>query len=80
MVSPENQSDTGRIEYTTKKCPDCYAHLPLNAKECHACNAKIGDVDKLGFALKPPDWLGYLVAAVSILIFVVFTWWAFFLE
>ena len=81
MVSPERRSRSkGKVEYATKKCPDCYAHLPLNAKECHACKAKIGDVDKLGFALKPPDWLGYLVAAVSILIFVVFMWWAFFLE
>jgi hypothetical protein len=81
MISPESQSASkGKIKYSTKKCPACYVHLPLNAKECHACKAKVGDVDKLGFAEKPIDWLGYLVAGVSILVFAVFMWWAFFRE
>ena len=81
MVSSESQSASkGKIKYSTKKCPDCYVHLPLNAKECHACKAKVGNVDKLGFAEKPVDWRGYLVAGVSILVFAVFMWWAFFRE
>jgi hypothetical protein len=80
MVSPKNQSDTGKIDYTTKKCPDCYVHLPLHVKQCHACHAKVGNVDKLGFAEKPVDWLGYLVAGVAILAFAVFIWWGFFRE
>jgi ribosomal protein L40E len=81
MVSPEGQSHSKRkFEHATKKCPECYVHLPLNARECHACKAKVGDVDKLGFAEKPVDWLGYLVAGVSILAFSVFMWWAFFRE
>ena len=80
-MSPERRSRSkGKFDYATKKCPECYVHLPLNAKECHACKAKIGDVDKLGFALKPPDWMGYLAAAVSAIIFILFMWWAFFLE
>ena len=80
-MSSKNQSDVRKkIEYATKKCPDCYVHLPLRAKECHACKAKVGDVDKLGFAEKPADWLGYLVAGVSILVFAVFMWWGFFRE
>ena len=80
-MSPESKSRSKtKVEYATKKCPDCYAHLPLGAKECHACKAKVGDVDKLGFAEKPADWLGYLVAGVSIIVFVIFMWWAFFLE
>jgi len=81
MVSRESKSDSKKkIEYATKKCPDCYVHLPLNAKECLACKAKIGDVDKLGFAQKPADWKGYLAATISIVVFVVFMWWAFFWE
>lgn len=80
-MSPAGKSSSKRkIEYATKKCPDCYVHLPLNAKECYACNAKVGDVDKLGFAEKPADWVGYLAAGISILIFAVFIWWAFFRE
>ncbi|MBW2443071.1 MAG: hypothetical protein JRH12_21535 [Deltaproteobacteria bacterium] len=80
-MSPETKSaGKGKVSYATKKCPDCYAHLPLNAKECHACKAKVGDVDRLGFAEKPVDWLGYLLAGISIVVFAVFMWWAFFVE
>ena len=64
--------------YTTKKCPFCYVHLPLDAQACAACKSKVGDVDKLGFANKPTDWRGYLVAAVFTVGFAIFTWWAFF--
>jgi hypothetical protein len=37
-------------------------------------------VDKLGFAEKPVDWVGYLIALIAIVVFVVFAWWGFFLE
>jgi hypothetical protein len=53
-------------------------HLPLDAQSCAACKNKVGDVDRLGFAVKPFDWWGYLVAAFFVVGFVVFTWWAFF--
>ena len=80
-MSPETKSaGKGKVSYATKKCPECYAHLPLSAKECHACKAKVGDVDKLGFAEKPVDWVGYLLAGISIVVFAVFMWWAFFVE
>jgi predicted amidophosphoribosyltransferase len=80
-VSPKRKSPKQKkIEYTTKKCPDCYAHLPLNVKVCHACQAKVGDVDKLGFAEKPVDWKGYVAAAIAIIVFTAFMWWGFFRE
>jgi len=80
-VSPKSRSESQKkLEYTTKKCPSCYAHLPLNVKECHACKAKVGEVDKLGFAEKPVDWAGYLMAAITITAFAVFMWWGFFNE
>ncbi|MDX2499075.1 MAG: hypothetical protein QNL14_01020 [Deltaproteobacteria bacterium] len=80
-MSPKKRSQSQKkIEYTTKKCPDCYAHLPLSAKACHACQAKVGDVDKLGFAEKPVDWKGYAAAAIAIIVFAVFMWWGFIQE
>ena len=81
-MSPEDRSSHKNIKnnYTTKKCPFCYVHLPLDAPSCSACNNKVGDVDRLGFAVKPFDWWGYLVAAIFVAGFVVFTWWAFFRE
>jgi len=81
-VDPKEQSfakpDTPR--HIIKKCPSCYEYLPLRAKVCPACQNKVGDVDKLGFAGKPFDWMGYLFAVISIAVFVAFIWWAFFLE
>jgi ribosomal protein L40E len=81
-VSPEDQSFYMKKSnyYTSKKCPSCYVHLPLDARSCTACKSKVGDVDKLGFAEKPIDWQGYLIAAVLMAGFAFFTWWAFFRE
>jgi hypothetical protein len=81
-VSPEDQSFYKKNSnyYTTKKCPFCYVHLPLDARSCTACKSKVGNVDKLGFAEKPIDWQGYLIAAVLMAGFAFFTWWAFFRE
>jgi hypothetical protein len=81
-VEPEDQSlsKKNRNYYTTKKCPFCYVHLPLDSQACTACKSKVGDVDKLGFAEKPIDRWGYLIAAVFMAGFAFFTWWAFFRE
>lgn len=82
MVDPEEKgrSQTSASDHLTKKCPQCYTYLALHARVCTACRAKVGEVDKLGFAEKPIDWLGYLLAAVTIAGFVIFMWWAFFRE
>ena len=82
MVDPgePGYSKLDADDYMTKKCPQCYAHLQLQAKVCTSCRAKVGNVDKLGFARKPFDWLGYLTAGISIVGFSIFIWWAFFRE
>jgi len=79
-VDPEDQSLNKKknIYYTTKKCPFCYEHLPLDAQSCTACKNKVGNVDKLGFAQKPIDWWGYIVDAAFGSGFTLFMWWAFF--
>jgi hypothetical protein len=81
-LDPEDQYHSSKTtkEYTTKKCPHCYTYLKLDASRCTACRTKVGDVDKLGFAAKPTDWRAYLIAAVSIAVFVFFVWWGFFRE
>jgi hypothetical protein len=82
MVNPDDQSSSKKDSrrYLTKKCPHCYEYLALRAKVCTACKKKVGDVDKLGFAETPVDWLGYLVALLMIAGFSIFMWWAFFRE
>jgi len=58
----------------------CFAHLPLKTTKCPSCNTKIGGVDKLGFAKRPFDWSGYLIAIIAILGFCLFVWWGFFTD
>ena len=71
---------TGSGRFVTKKCPECFTYLSLNTTKCPSCNTKLGDVDKLGFAKRPFNWMGYLTAILSILGLCVFIWWAFFRE
>jgi hypothetical protein len=82
MVNPGDQSDSKRerLKYLTKKCPHCYEYLALHAKVCTSCQKKVGDVDKLGFAQEPFNWVGYLTALIAIIVFIVFSWWAFFVQ
>jgi hypothetical protein len=82
MVDSEAQKSGKKRTNThlTKKCPQCYVYLPLSARECPSCHSKVGEVDQLGFAAKPFDWKGYLLAVVAIAGFVIFMWWAFSLE
>jgi hypothetical protein len=83
MVYSEEQKSgksTAKNTHLTKKCPECFTYLPLSAKVCTYCHAKVGLVDKQGFAAKPFDWKGYLLAVVTVAGFVAFMWWAFFRE
>ena len=68
----------GSSSFVSKKCPECFTYLPLNTKKCPECKTKLGDVNKLGFATRPFDWAGYLIAVLSIVGLIVFIWWGFF--
>ncbi len=60
--------------FLVKRCPECFVNLPINAKRCFSCNARVGKVDRFGKARKPIDWLSYLVCLVSWLLFAYFVW------
>ena len=79
MSTDSYSKEKGRV-HLTKKCPYCYVYLPLHVTRCTGCNKRIGEVDKLGFAAKPFDWAGYVLAIISIAAFAVFMWWGFFRE
>ena len=79
MSAKSYSQEKGRV-HMTKKCPYCYVYLQLHVTQCTACKKRIGEVDKLGFAAKPFDWTGYVLAVVSIVAFVIFMWWGFFRE
>lgn len=66
--------------HMTKKCPECFAHLPLDAKVCDACGRRVGAVNRIGLAETPPNIKGYVLAGIAILAFLIFVWWGFFNE
>jgi hypothetical protein len=62
----------------SKKCPECYEYMPLHAKICPDCKTRVGDMDNTGMARRATDWKAYGSAAVAIMLFVTYIWWAFF--
>jgi hypothetical protein len=77
MSDGDYRRGSGSYGFVTKKCPECYTHLPLQTRKCPSCKTKLGNVDKLGFATRPFDWSGYLIAIVAIVGFCWFVWWGF---
>ncbi len=64
-------------ETIVKRCPECFVHLPLDAKECFSCHTKIGRVDKHGKARKGVNWISYLICIISWGILIFYIKWAF---
>lgn len=64
-------------ELIVKRCPECFVSLPLDAKECFSCHAKVGRADKHGKARKSVNWVSYVMCIISWTIFFVYIKWAF---
>ena len=64
-------------EVVVKRCPECFVHLPLDAKECFSCHAKIGKVDKYGKARKGINWISYIICILSWAFLIFYLKWAF---
>ena len=63
--------------FMTKKCHNCLTSMPVDARRCPECNKKVGDVDNLGFAKKPVQWVAYITTLIWFQGFCLFVWWAF---
>ena len=66
------QQGEGSSTYSTKKCYECFSHLPLNATVCTTCKKKVGPVDRNGLAQKPTDWKAYIIFGISFAVLVGF--------
>jgi hypothetical protein len=75
MGKPKQEKD---VEPKFKRCPECFAKLPLDAKQCNSCDQKVEGVGQYGLAKKPIDWTGYFRAIGLWLILICYLWWAFF--
>ncbi len=66
--------------YISKKCPECYEYIPLDAKVCKSCKTKVGEIDKHGMAKRKTNWEANITAIVAWIIFFLYIWWAFIRE
>lgn len=72
---PEETYDLESI--LTKRCPECFVNLPLDAKVCFSCHTRVGKADKYGKAKKRPNWISYILCIVSWAVFILYIQWAF---
>ena len=64
--------------FSTKKCYECFTHLPLDAEVCPSCKKKVGKANKIGVAEKPTDWKGYFICLLIWIGLGIFIWKGFF--
>ncbi len=76
MGKADNDIDP-ELRFPSKKCPECYEYIPLKADKCPSCGVRVRKIDKYGHASRLFDWKGYGTAAVAILIFILYLFWAF---
>lgn len=75
MATSRNRDET--TGFISKKCPECYEYMPLNAEVCKSCKTRVGKVDKHGMATRKTDWKGNVTAIVAWIVFFLYIWWAF---
>jgi len=64
--------------HITKKCPQCFTYVPLDALKCPRCKTRLGKVDKHGMAIKSTDWGSYLLCLLAWAVLAIYVWYAFF--
>lgn len=65
-------------KYVSKKCPECYEYVPLEAKVCPSCKARLGKVGEHGMAERLTNWKAYIICIALWLILAIYVKWAFF--
>jgi hypothetical protein len=65
-------------KYVSKKCPECYEYVPLEAKICPSCKVRLGAVNEHGQAERLTNWKGYIICIALWLFLAFYVKWAFF--
>jgi ribosomal protein L40E len=74
-------SNTSPIEperiFVSKKCPECYGYMPLEADRCPSCKTRVGPIGSHGMAQRRTNWRAYIIALIAWILFAVYIKWAF---
>lgn len=83
MKKRKNKKATSTVDktrYTAKKCWSCLTPLALDVKRCHSCGQRVGEINAIGLAIRPIDWLAYLYALLAVAACGGFFYWLFFVK
>ena len=69
---------TKERKFVSKKCPECYEYMPLEAGKCPSCKARVGRIGASGMAERLTNWPAYAVCLFLWLFFAGYVKWAFF--
>ena len=65
-------------KYPSKKCPECYTYIPINAKVCPSCKIRVGKVTRSGMAARATNWKANIICIIAWLVFALYIRYAFF--
>jgi tRNA(Ile2) C34 agmatinyltransferase TiaS len=72
-----NVENTEEFVHATKRCPECFDYVELDADKCPKCKTRLGEVQKHGMAKRKVDWTAYAIFLVALVGFAIYIWWAF---
>lgn len=64
--------------YQTKKCPECYSYLYVEAGECDVCETQVRNAFNGGLAKRSINWMSYVQCFLAWVCLGIFVWWSFF--
>jgi hypothetical protein len=64
--------------YQTKKCPECYSYLEVEANACDVCNTRVKKTYSGGLAKRAINWISYAHCFLAWVCLGIFVWWGFF--
>jgi len=67
-----------KVPQVSKKCPNCFTHIPLDAEKCPSCKKTVGMVDDHGMATRRVDWMSYIICLLAWLALGLYIKFAFF--
>lgn len=64
--------------FETKKCPECYSYLFVEANECDVCQTHVSKAMRGGLARRSINWMSYIQCVLAWICLGIFVWWSFF--
>ncbi|MBS3754470.1 MAG: hypothetical protein KGY56_02090 [Desulfobacterales bacterium] len=77
-ILKKDKGPSPQESYLVKRCPECFATLPIDARQCFSCKAKVGKVNRHGMAERPVNWFAYLTCILAWAALIFYIKWAFF--